>query len=273
MAISSALRAELNQRAEAYARRHEIPYLLSLGQSPTVLFEPYDDGRRHGNFLPGTYGAMLAHDPWKRRLGKRHPMFKRMPRNERGHWNELDSSISSDALLMNAFCYPRTLRMSNGHVGKLLGEEPDVQPYFGFKARVPLSNGHLDRTEVDLRFGNLLVEAKLTESGFQRKNKTIVEGYRDFAEVFDRSRLPQTRDDYLGYQLIRNVLAAHATGCSFCVLCDDRRADLKDAWAEVLQCVRVGDLRRRSKLLTWQELASELPEKLQEFLEEKYGIA
>lgn len=271
MSRSFELRTDLNQRAEAYAQRHAIPYVLSLGQSPTLLFEPYDDGRRHGNFLPGTYGAMLAHDPWKRRLDKRHPMFKRMPRNERGHWNELDSSTSSDALLMNAFCYPGTLR--NGRVAKRLGEEPDAQPHFGFKARVPLANGHTDRTEVDLRLGDLLIEAKLTENGFQRKKKSVVEGYRAFAEIFDRKRLPQTHDEYLSYQLIRNVLAAHATGCSFCVLCDDRRADLKDAWAEVLQCVRIGDLRRRSKLLTWQELASELPVTLQEFLEEKYGIA
>ncbi len=271
MAHPAELRAELGQRAEAYARRHAIPYALSLGPSPTVLFEPYDGGRRHGNFLPATYRALLAHDPWRRRLNKRHPMFKRMPRNERGHWNELDSSTSSDALLMNVFCHPGTLR--NGRVAKMLGEDAGSIPQFGFKPRVPLASGRTDRTEVDLRLGDLLIEAKLTENDFQRKRKSVVEGYRDFEEVFDRRRLPQTREEYLGYQLIRNVLAAHATGCSFCVLCDARRLDLKDAWAEVLQWVRPGELRRRSKMLTWQELAPALPLTVRAFLVGKYGIA
>ena len=39
---------------------------------------------------------------------------------------------------------------------------------------------------------------------------------------------------YVGYQLIRNVLAAYAEGCSFCVMHDDRRSDLREAWYEVL---------------------------------------
>jgi hypothetical protein len=39
---------------------------------------------------------------------------------------------------------------------------------------------------------------------------------------------------YAGYQLIRNVLAAYAEGCSFCVMHDDRRSDLREAWYEVL---------------------------------------
>jgi hypothetical protein len=51
------------------------------------------------------------------------------------------------------------------------------------------------------------------------------------------------------YQLIRGVLAAHATGVSFCVL------------------------RCRLQLLTWQELAAVLPQSLQKFLAVKYGIA
>ncbi len=220
MSHSFELRAELSQRAEAYARRHAIPYVLSLGESPTVLFEPYDNDRRHGNFLPRTYGALLAHDPWRRRLNKRHPMFKRMPRNERGHWNELDSSASSDALLMNVFCYPGTLR--DGQVAKMLGEEPEAPLQFGFKARVPLVSGHADRTEVDLQLGGLLVEAKLTENDFQRKQKSVVEGYRDFAEVFDPQTLAADTRGLSG-------LSAHAqrAGCArhrMLVLCALRYA-------------------------------------------------
>ena len=47
---------------------------------------------------------------------------------------------------------------------------------FGWKARVPLKSGRTDTTEVDLRWGSLLVEAKLTEADFQTKAATVVEG-------------------------------------------------------------------------------------------------
>ena len=77
---------------------------------------------------------------------------------------------------------------------------------------------------------------------------------------------------YAGYQLIRNVLAAYAEGCSFCVLHVDRRPDLREAWYEVLAAVRPAELRVRLSVLTWQELAEYLPEELQEFLDWKYGI-
>jgi hypothetical protein len=78
---------------------------------------------------------------------------------------------------------------------------------------------------------------------------------------------------YASYQLIRNVLAAQAHDCAFCVLCDARRPDLLQAWYEVMRCVRQVELRLRCKVLTWQELAAVLPSAVQDFLEEKYGIA
>jgi len=45
--------------------------------------------------------------------------------------------------------------------------EPTDMPEFGYKARVPLLGGRTDRTEVDMKLGRLLVEAKLTESDFR----------------------------------------------------------------------------------------------------------
>ena len=117
---------------------------------------------------------------------------------------------SSDALLMNVFCNPGVFR--DGRVGAMLDVRACTIPNFGFRARVPLANGKFDRTEVDVRLGDLLIEAKLTESDFQKAPKTIVRAYRDFSEVFDEEDLPQTDKDYRSYQLIRNVLAAHASG-------------------------------------------------------------
>jgi hypothetical protein len=86
-----------------------------------------------------------------------------------------------------------------------------------------LANGKFDRTEVDMRLGDLLVEAKLTEGDFQKAPKATVRAYRDFSDVFVGEGLPQTERDILSYQLIRNVLAPHASDCSFCVLTDARR--------------------------------------------------
>jgi hypothetical protein len=154
----------------------------------------------------------------------------------------------------------------------LLGIELSQVPEFGFKARVPLKNGRADRTEVDLRLGDLLLEAKLTESTFQSKDVAVVQDYRDFQKAFDSRLLPKASGKFLSYQLIRNVLAAYANGCSFCVLLDARRPDLLESWYGVMRAVRRADLRLRCKVLTWQELSEALPMGLREFLDIKYGI-
>lgn len=171
---------------------------------------------------------------------------------------------------MNIFTFPGVT--SEPAVLGMLGlDEPSV-PEFGLKARVPQQGGRGDRTEVDMKIGNLLVESKLTESDFQCKDKQTVESYRDFGEVFHKRALACERGSYLSYQLIRNVLAAHALRMSFCVLLDQRRPDLLEAWYAVMKCVRIVDLRTRCKVLTWQELSAVLPGELQRFLRCKYGI-
>jgi hypothetical protein len=154
----------------------------------------------------------------------------------------------------------------------MLGTESTDIPQFGYKARVPLLGGKTDRTEVDMKLGSLLVEAKLTENDFQAKNRSVLERYRDFKTVFDISDLPRSGDQYISYQLIRNVLAAYAAGLSFCVIADARRQDLVEAWYVIMRCVRDPELRTRCKVLTWQELSSALPRRFQRFLDAKYGI-
>jgi RHS repeat-associated protein len=125
-----------------------------------------------------------------RRLNKVHTAGTRsLPKAASGRkWRELDSSMSSDALLMNIFCAPGVWESQT--IRRTLGVEGDSRPQFGWKARVPLASGRFDRTEVDMRWGNLLVEAKLTESDFQTRSAAVVQGYRDFNEVFDRGSLP-----------------------------------------------------------------------------------
>jgi hypothetical protein len=225
---------------------------------------------------------------------------------------------------MNVFCTPGVAEAPA--VRRTLGVDGEDSPVFGWKARVPLKGGRFDRTEVDMRLGSLLVEAKLTEGDFQTRAAAVVEGYRDFDAVFARELLPRVElatrrrreatefpEDYsqefedagecaraeraeqpasarssalttgagssagweagyAHYQLIRNVLAAYAEGCSFCVVHDERRPDLREAWFEVMAAVKSAEMRVRLKVLTWQELAAMLPEGLQEFLDRKYGI-
>ena len=183
---------------------------------------------------------------------------------------ELDSCNSSDALLMNIFCHPGVLR--SGRAQSMLGLDANVEPCFGYKARVPLVGGRVDRTEIDMLLGNLLVEAKLTESNFQKAEKRVLAAYRDFHHVFDEEQLPQTEGNYHSYQLLRNVVAAYALHCSFCVLLDARRPDLTEAWYAVMKCVKPVELRTALRVVTWQELARVLPSRLQAFLEVKYGI-
>jgi hypothetical protein len=77
---------------------------------------------------------------------------------------------------------------------------------------------------------------------------------------------------YRSYQLIRNVLAAYAEGARFCVIADERRPDLKEAWFRVMAAVKSAEMRTRCLMLTWQELAAVVPVGLQEVLEVKYGI-
>ena len=340
------LRRELGVRNRLWARGRA--HVESYGNPPVIVYLP-DDGR-HGNFFEESYAAIVQRADWMRRFDKIHAMGRSLPKAESGRrWRELDSSMSSDALLMNMFCTAGVVE--DAVVRRTLGVDGDEVPEFGWKARVPLASGKLDRTEVDMRWGGLLVEAKLTEGDFQTRSARIVEGYRDFDTVFERELLPRvelrearrrtavefaeeftqewegvaaddgipsgaeaqnpagklmyglkpvpfaesrTREEiarefqaglvaraweagpveagYASYQLIRNVLAAYAEGCSFCVLHDERRPDLREAWFAVMAAVRSAEMRGRCKVMTWQELAGLVPEELQEFLDLKYGI-
>lgn len=178
---------ELGLRNRLYARGRL--HVESYGEPPVVVYAPEDD--RHGNFFDPAYKKIVAHPQWIRRFDKVHAQAARsLPRLQSDparRWRELDSSMSSDALLMNIFCAPGVV--DSPAVMNALGVDAEADPVFGWKARVPLANGRFDRTEVDMRWGSLFVEAKLTESDFQFRETRIVEAYRDFDEIFDRDLL------------------------------------------------------------------------------------
>ena len=264
------LRQELCARNASYAALHKFPHVASYGEPPVIVYQPSVCGRKHGNFISSSYWAIMRRPAWRRRLQKVHSQARHSPPGTEYVWRELDSSMSSDALLMNIFCYPGVTKRRE--VSLLLGTDMGDVPEFGFRPHVPLLSGSKERTEVDMKLGGVLFEAKLTEGDFQIQDARMVEQYRDFCEVFDCSQLPRRGCDYVSYQLVRNVLAAYALNLQFCVLLDARRPDLLEQWYRVIRCVIPSDLRTRCKALTWQELTYCLPAALQRFLSIKYGI-
>jgi hypothetical protein len=263
---SAALRAEISARNQARARA--FAHELTWSEMPSVLYA--ESGGFHGNFLAASWTRICAHPAWRKRLAKNYTASRFVPRAGDRRRFELDCAASSDALLMNIFCYPKVLHRPA--LCALLGIEPGLEPEFGFRPSIPRLHGHIDRTEIDMRLGNLLIEAKLTEGDFQRAPLRLLARYPSLNDVFDVERLPVANGSVQSWQLIRGVLAAHACDASFLVFCDRRRPDLIDRWFAVMGTVSSSALRTRLGLLTWQEIAATLPARLQRFLSEKYGI-
>ena len=266
---SNKLRVENSKRARAYAKSNKLPFYESLGENPTIMFEPYNGGNKHGNFLPSSFNAIRENADWLDRLNKQHSQRKALPEQKRGNAKELDSSNSSDALLMNIFCNPKIL---NQNIAKLIGVD-FLLPVFGCEGKIPLNNGKLDTTEIDMRIGKTIFEAKFTEKDFTKQRREIVESYKGFQDVFDINLLPKTKTHYIFYQLIRNVLAAYHHDYCFRLICDIRRPDLLHAWWEVHSAIRLHNLRARCSFILWQEIVTLADKELQRFLYSKYGIS
>ena len=271
--LASSLRAELSHRNRTTNKPHE----LTRGATPSIIYSP--EPTSHGNFLDASYRRILAHPAWAARLEKAHTAKRQArptgPDEQVRSWCELDTATSSDALLMNLFCYPRVLH--SARLCSLLGVAPGTVPTFGYQPRIPVQPAFSapnvpDRTEIDMRLGPLLVEAKLTESDFQFAPARLLERYPGFTAIFDCDLLPFTPRGVRSYQLLRGILAAHSEGALFCVFLDARRTDLLEDWYNVLRAVRSPMLQARLRVLTWQEIAATLPPIPRTFLAEKYGI-
>jgi len=177
---------------------------------------------------------------------------------------------------MNIFCHPSSIK--NQALPQMFGFDHLPEPDFGFKAKLPFAAGGLEprSTEIDLRLHSptrtVLAECKLTETDFTAKPRAHVERYAAFTETFDVASLPQRDGQFLHYQLIRNVLAARYHKASFSLICDQRRPDLQEAFAEVVSVIADPQLRLRCSLITWQQIATTVPVSLRTFLTAKYGI-
>jgi hypothetical protein len=265
---ASTLRREISHRNTARAAGWAAE--MSYSPVPNIVYGETEAGE-HGNFLPASYRRILQQAGWKARLSKVYTGSRFIPRKADRTRYELECANSSDALLMNIFCYPGVLRRPA--LCSLLGIDSGLSPAFGVRPGVPLKNGRTDRSEMDLKLGTLFVEAKLTEGDFQTARFDLVHRYRDLETVFDVARLPVTQERFRSCQLIRGALAAHAHAASFAIFCDQRRQDLIEDCFETISAVTSAELRCRMSVVTWQELASTLPLKVKTFLAEKYGIS
>jgi hypothetical protein len=100
---ASELRRELGLRNRQWAlgRAH----VESYGDPPVIVYPP--ECGHHGNFFDAAYAAIAARPEWMRRFDKIHAQGRALPKPDSDRrWRELDSSMSSDALLMNVFCTP-----------------------------------------------------------------------------------------------------------------------------------------------------------------------
>ena len=270
---SSKLRNELQEQALRWAKANSIPHYTSLGQPPTVLFPIAADGSTHGNFHPDSWQAIRAADVWVSRLAKVHTQARHaLPVEMQAGARELDSSNSSDALLMNCFCFPGAVPRIMKGLALSDSVGPNALPEFGVKAKLPQTRNRQDATELDMRVGAYIFEAKLTEKDFTSSAIDHVREYIDFDSVFESSALPVADANFKGYQLIRNVLAAFHLKASLIVLLDQRRLDLLQEWWAVHAAIKSTDLRLRCGFRTWQQVASASPPPLAAYLSDKYGI-
>ena len=156
--------------------------------------------------LPPT--SEFCNNPAGRRVWPRSiPARDSFPEKQIARRGELECANSSDALLMNIFCYPGILRRAA--LCSLLGIQAAFMPAFGFRPGIPLKNGAQDRSEIDLKLGDLFIEAKLTEGDFQTARCDLVHRYRDLDAVFDVGRLPDAER-----KILLLPIDSRSTGCA-----------------------------------------------------------
>ena len=213
------------------------------------------------SFEKESYEAIRGKKDWYIRTQKKHTHFT-------DGTLEMQSCNSSDALLMNIFCNPNFKSWNSPQ--NLLNISIDHELEFGWNP--DFENEHPQYpTEIDLKIGNHIFEAKLTEKSFTTKSKSVVDLYSDFKDVFEESYLLTPKKEIQQYQLIRNILTANKYNFFFTVIIDSSRIDLMKEVINVLKSIKDSDLRSRINIVTWQEIIDSCESKLKIFLQEKYA--
>jgi hypothetical protein len=244
----------LCELALRYAQERNLP--IDTSHESAVLFRNLED-----NFHPDAFRIIQETPAWLERTRK--------PHQNVANTYEMQSSNSSDVLLMSIFCHPHISKW-NG-VRDLLGVSV-IDPVFGFKPLIAKKNGPGDTSEIDMVIDDLFVEAKLTEEDFTQKDISVVEQYEGLTEYFHKDCLVQDGKRFDNYQIIRNILAAIQHSKRHALLCDERRPDLVGRYMETVCCLQDVDMRRKCRVIFWQEIQRASGAGLGQFLKEKYGI-
>lgn len=224
-------------------------------RASAIIFDNISD-----NFKADTYESIKKNPDWDKRLNKPHSQVPPAL--------EVQSSNSSDALLMNFFCNPKFTEWKGPKIIFKVDEFDFFE--FGWNPNF-INENNPYRTEIDLKFNDIIIEAKLTEADFQVKNKEVVERYENLEIVFDKDLLPvNSNGNYLTYQLIRNILTAHKYNYRFILLVDESRIDLIRDFYQTTLAIKDNDLKRKIEFITWQELASKVGKELREYISSKY---
>lgn len=240
----------LKQRIEGNIKNFNIGKETKSG----FIFDNIKD-----NFNPDSYSNINSNSKWKKRIGKTLTEFP--------DTLEMQSSNSSDAILMNIFCNPKIIDWKG--IKKLFKITDFDEFVFGWKPY--FSNEKSHRTEIDLKFNDIIIEAKLTESDFKLKDPEIVEAYDNFSLVFDRTLLELNKNrKYKNYQLIRNILTAYKYKCRFILLVDESRIDLIKEFIKTTNAIKDNSLRNRMDFITWQEITNSVGKTLREYIQTKY---
>lgn len=130
------LRSSLKNLAEQYAAARGLP--IDSSRKTAAIFREIG-----GNFYPPSFEAIRRSENWSTRLEKQ---STHVP------WSkEVQSSNSSDALLMSVFCHPKIAAWKG--VRDLLRID-SFHPEFGVKPRVRKRGTEGDETEIDLAVGD-----------------------------------------------------------------------------------------------------------------------
>ena len=251
---ADAFKLEIRKAALNYAYKRGLP--VDESHASAVIFRRLED-----NFHPQSFKSIANHCEWQQRTNKAH-------QNVAGVL-EMQSSNSSDALLMNIFCHPDIGRWKD--IRNLIGEQLD-DINFGFPAKVHVNRGQVDTTEIDMALRASFCEAKLTETDFTHKTADIVERYYGLNATFHAEELPRIGEDYDNYQIIRNLLAAFQHDRKHILLCDERRPDLVRRYMQTVSCLRDMHNRKKCRVVFWQEIVGACGASLRDWIEEKYGM-
>ncbi len=227
---------------------------LYRASNTSILFNNIAD-----NFCKSSYDNIIHNPDWLNRTKKQLSDFPGTL--------EMQSSNSSDALLMNIFCHPKFDTWKGVHT--LLGISYDDKKEFGWNPIFENENPEY-RTEVDLRIGNHIFESKLTENNFTHKSISVIHSYTDFFTVFDSNLLDKTNDEYDHYQLIRNVLTAYKYDFYFSILIDATRIDLIKELLNIVTAIKDPNLRKRINFYTWQEIVDSCGKEIKDYIRNKY---